>query len=75
MNGTEGNRCQETEEFKIMLENRTHLEVVLWDERLSTVAADKVMMETGIRREHRKEYVDEIAAMYILQGYLDSLKN
>lgn len=75
MNGTEGNRCQETEELKIMLENRTHLEVVLWDERLSTVAADKVMMETGIRREHRKEYVDEIAAMYILQGYLDSLKN
>ena len=57
-----------------MLENRTNLEVILWDERLSTVTADKTMMETGIRREHRKEYVDEIAAMIILQGYLDSLQ-
>lgn len=75
MNGTEGVRCEETQAFKTMLENRTQLEVVLWDERLSTVAADKVMMETGIRREHRKDYVDEMAAMYILQGYLDSLKN
>ena len=73
MNGTEGIRCQETEAFQEMLQARTGLEVILWDERLSTVAADKVMMETGIRREHRKEYVDEIAAMYILQGYLDSL--
>lgn len=73
MNGTEGIRCQETEAFKEMLETRTGLQVTLWDERLSTVAADKLMMETGIRREHRKEFVDEIAAMYILQGYLDSL--
>ena len=72
MNGTEGNRCQETEEFKIMLENRTHLEVVLWDERLTTVAADKAMMEASIRREDRKNYVDKIAAVFILQGYLDS---
>lgn len=75
MNGTEGVRCEETQSFKAMLENRTQLEVVLWDERLSTVAADKIMMETGVRREHRKDYVDEIAAMYILQGYLDSIKN
>ena len=72
MNGTEGNRCQETEEFKIMLENRTHLEVVLWDERLTTVAADKAMMEASIRREDRKNYVDKIAAVFILQGYLYS---
>ena len=74
MNGTEGKRCEETLAFKEMLENRTHLEVILWDERLSTVTADKTIMETGIRREHRKEYVDEIAAMVILQGYLDSLQ-
>lgn len=74
MNGTEGKRCEETVAFKEMLENRTNLEVILWDERLSTVTADKTMMETGIRREHRKEYVDEIAAMIILQGYLDSLQ-
>jgi putative Holliday junction resolvase len=49
--------------------------VVLWDERLTTVSADNVMMESNIRREHRKNYVDEIAAMFILQGYLDYKKN
>lgn len=74
MNNTEGIRCEKTKEFKEMLEARTGLEVHLWDERLTTVAADALMKETGIRREHRKEYVDEIAAMYILQGYLDFLK-
>ena len=51
------------------------LPVILWDERLTTVAADRSMMETGIRRENRKEYVDEIAAIFILQGYLDYLSN
>ena len=75
MNNTEGERCEKTKEFKEMLEKRTGLEVVLWDERLTTVAADRSMMETGIRREHRKEFVDEIAAIFILQGYLDYLKN
>lgn len=75
MNNTEGERCEKTKEFKEMLERRTGLEVVLWDERLTTVAADRSMMETGIRRENRKEYVDEIAAILILQGYLDFLRN
>lgn len=75
MNNTEGERCEKTKEFKEMLERRTGLEVVLWDERLTTVAADRSMMETGIRREHRKEFVDEIAAIFILQGYLDYLSN
>ena len=75
MNNTEGERCERTKEFKEMLEKRTGLEVVLWDERLTTVAADNSMMEMGIRREHRKEYVDEIAAIFILQGYLDFLSN
>ena len=55
------------------MERRTGLEVILWDERLTTVSADKLMMETGIRRENRKQYVDEIAAVFILQGYLDWL--
>ena len=73
MNNTEGERCEKTKEFKEMLERRTGLEVVLWDERLTTVSADKYMMEAGIRREGRKKYVDEIAAVFILQGYLDSL--
>lgn len=73
MNNSEGDRCEKTKEFQAMLERRTGLEVVLWDERLTTVAADRTMMESGIRREHRKEYVDEIAAIFILQGYLDYL--
>lgn len=73
MNNTEGERCEKTKEFKEMLERRTGLAVILWDERLTTVAADRLMMETGVRRENRKQYVDEIAAVFILQGYLDSL--
>ena len=75
MNGTEGVRVELTEEFREKLERRTGLEVVLWDERLTTVAADKAMMEAGIRRENRKDYVDKIAATLILQGYLDYLAN
>ena len=75
MNNTEEERCERTKEFAEMLTKRTGLEVVLWDERLTTVAADNSMMEMGIRRENRKEYVDEIAAIFILQGYLDYLKN
>ena len=75
MNNTEGERCERTKEFAELLTKRTGLEVVLWDERLTTVAADNSMMEMGIRRENRKEYVDEIAAIFILQGYLDYLKN
>ena len=58
-------------EFREKLERRTGLPVVMWDERLTTVAADKAMIEAGIRREHRKEYVDKIAAAFILKGYLD----
>ena len=75
MNNSEGERCEKTLEFKEMLERRTGLTVELWDERLTTVAADNLMMEAGIRRENRKEYVDQIAASFILQGYLDSLQN
>ena len=73
MNNTMGERVEKTMEFKASLERRTGLEVVLWDERLTTVAADQAMMEAGIRRENRKDYVDMIAASLILQGYLDSL--
>ena len=73
MNNTEGDRCEKTKEFKEMLERRTGLSVILWDERLTTVAADNYMMESGVRREDRKKYVDEIAAIFILQGYLDYL--
>ena len=73
MNNTEGERCEKTKQFQEMLERRTGLEVVLWDERLTTVSADRHMMESGIRREERKKYVDELAAVFVLQGYLDYL--
>ena len=73
MNDTEGIRCEKTNEFKEMLERRTSLEVILWDERLSSVEAEEILMESGVRREHRKEYVDQLAAAIILQGYLDTL--
>ncbi len=75
MNNTLGERAQKTLEFKDTLERRTGLPVDLWDERLTTVAAEKVMIELGIRREDRKDYVDMIAAILILQGYLDNGKN
>lgn len=75
MNDTLGERAEKTLAFKDMLERRTGLGVQLWDERLTTVAADKAMMEAGIRREERKDHVDKIAAVFILQGYLDYIKN
>ena len=75
MNNTEGERVRLTEEFQDRLERRTGLPVRLWDERLTTVAADRFMMEAGIRREDRQEHVDRIAAVFILQGYLDYRKN
>ncbi len=74
MNDTIGERAGLSLEFKEKLERRTGLPVVMWDERLTTVAADRAMMEAGIRRENRKDYVDKIAACFILQGYLDSCK-
>ena len=72
MNNTIGERAEETEQFKEDLERRTGLEVILWDERLSTVEAERILMDTGVRRENRKQYVDKMAAAVILQNYLDS---
>ena len=57
-----------------MIECKIRLTVELWDERLTTVAADNAMMEAGIRREKRKDFVDMIAAQLILQGYLDKVR-
>ena len=74
MNDTAGPRVMLTMDFKEKIERRTGLPVHTWDERLTTVAADRAMMEAGIRRENRKEYVDKIAAVFILQGYLDYRK-
>lgn len=72
MDNTEGERCQRTLEFKELLEKRCGIPIVLWDERLTTVAAEQALAESGIRRENRKQYVDKVAAVLILQGYLDS---
>lgn len=72
MDDSIGERAQFSEMFKEKLERRTGLEVILWDERLTTVAADEVLMESGVRRENRKKYIDQIAAQFILQEYLDS---
>ena len=73
MNNTLGERAEKSLEFKAMLERRTGLPVVMWDERLTTVAANRAMMEGGVRREDRGRYVDALAAVLIVQGYLDSL--
>ena len=75
MNNTLGDRAEKSLELKETLERRTGLPVVMWDERLTTVSANRVLMETGVRRENRKEHVDEIAAVFILQGYLDYLSH
>ena len=73
MNNDIGERAEKSLEFKEMLERRTGLEVVMWDERLTTVSAERTLMESGVRREDRKKYIDKIAAVFILQGYLDSV--
>ena len=71
MDDSEGERARLSLEFKDKLERRTGLPVHMWDERLTTVEADNIMMEAKIRRENRKEYVDMIAAQLILEGYLE----
>ncbi len=73
MNNDIGERAEKSLEFKEMLKRRTGLEVIMWDERLTTVAAERTLMESNVRRENRKKYIDKIAAVFILQGYLDSL--
>lgn len=73
LNNDEGDRCDRTREFGDMVERRSGLEVIYWDERLTTVAADAVLAEGGVRKENRKEYIDKVAASLILQGYLDSI--
>ena len=73
MNNTLGDRAEKSLAFKEMLERRTGLSVVMWDERLTTVEANRTMIESKIRREDRGKYVDALAAVFILQGYLDNI--
>ncbi len=73
MNNDVGERAQKSLEFRDMLVRRTGLEVIMWDERLTTVEAERTLIESNVRREDRKKYIDKIAAVFILQGYLDSV--
>lgn len=74
MNNTIGDRAIKSEEFAETLRRRTGLEVILWDERLTTVAAHQTLIMGEVRRQDRDLVVDKIAAVLILQGYLDSIK-
>ena len=72
MDETPSERSKLCLEFKDMIERRSGIPVVMWDERLTTVEADEIMNEAGIKGRDRKEYVDMIAAQIILQDYLDN---
>ena len=75
MNNTIGERAEKSLQLKDTLERRCKLPVIMWDERLTTVEANRTLMESKVRRENRSKYVDMIAAVFILQGYLDSKAN
>jgi putative Holliday junction resolvase len=76
MNGTIGPRSEKTQEFIEKLSKELDgLEIIKWDERLTTVAAQRTMHEIGVKTSRKKDVVDQIAASYILQNYLDSLMN
>ena len=75
MDGTEGPRCQSTRAFARNLSRLTDLAIGFWDERLSTVAAEKALLEADTTRKRRKEVIDHVAAGYILQGALDRMRH
>ena len=72
MDNSLGERAEESMKFQAMLEKRTGLDVILWDERLTTVESEYVLKQGGVRREHRKERIDWMAAALILQSYMDA---
>ncbi|WP_142414500.1 Holliday junction resolvase RuvX [Hathewaya massiliensis] len=72
MNGTIGPQGDKVREFAEKIRENLNLEVIYWDERLTTVAANRAMLEADLSRKKRKKIVDKIASTYILQGYLDS---
>ena len=73
MNGTLGPQSEKVMAFVEKLKKNTDINIKLWDERLTTVAAHKAMLEADLSRAKRKKLVDKVAATYILQGYLDSI--
>ncbi|MEM6276735.1 MAG: Holliday junction resolvase RuvX [Pseudomonadota bacterium] len=75
MDGTEGPRCQATRAFARNLERLTELPMTFWDERLSTVAAERALLEADTTRKRRAQIIDQVAASYILQGALDRIRH
>nr|WP_281501905.1 Holliday junction resolvase RuvX [Aliiroseovarius sp. F20344] len=75
MDGSEGPRCQSTRAFARNLEKLTDLPITFWDERLSTVAAERALLEADTSRKRRAEVIDHVAAGYILQGVLDRMRH
>ena len=75
MDGTEGPRCQKTRAFARNLTQITELPITFWDERLSTVAAERALLEADASRKRRSEVIDHVAAAYILQGALDRMRH
>ena len=75
MDGSKGPRCQSTRAFARNLAARTELPIAFWDERLSTVAAERALLEADTTRKRRGEVIDHVAASYILQGALDRLNH
>ena len=75
MDGSEGPRCQSTRAFARNLSALTDLPIGFWDERLSTVAAERALIEADLTRKRRKEIIDSVAATYILQGALDRIRH
>jgi putative Holliday junction resolvase len=73
MNGTVGPQSEKVLAFCEILKEKIDIPIKMWDERLTTVAAHKAMLEADLSRAKRKKLVDKVAATYILQGYLDSL--
>ncbi|MGG4491755.1 Holliday junction resolvase RuvX [Metabacillus idriensis] len=73
MNGTVGPRGEASQAFALKLEKKFGVPVILWDERLSTMAAERVLISADVSRKKRKKVIDKMAAVMILQGYLDSL--
>ena len=74
MDGTEGPRAQSTRAFARNFSTKSNLPITFWDERLSTVAAEKALLEADTTRKRRAEVIDHVAAAYILQGFLDRIK-
>lgn len=74
MDGSEGPRVQSTRAFVRNLAQKTPLPIAFWDERLSTAAVQRMLIEADTRRDRRAEVVDKLAASYILQGFLDRLR-